>query len=301
MRFALLGTHPDGLALARALCQTGRHQIAAVTSPPAEDMRSWLGRSRLVDDLADVIADPALEAVIVAGPVAGRDVQLRRALQSERHVLCVHPADEKPDLAYEAAMMRDDTGYVLFPLLPEGLPPATLLDRAESIPRGTPFILTFLEPTPGERLDTQDFDQALTALAGRTARRGQSRFQVWAGVAGESGGYHREADRPFRDDFPVLGDRFSVRMESWLPYETFRRAGFGHVLRGREPILTVERGVSLVWFARDGSPAFAYAGGLYAASPRVRIPVSVPQQVASGAGAILDMAPLPDGPTDHDP
>jgi hypothetical protein len=29
MRFALLGTHPDGIAFARALLQTGRHQIAA--------------------------------------------------------------------------------------------------------------------------------------------------------------------------------------------------------------------------------------------------------------------------------
>ena len=45
-------------------------------------------------------------------------------MQSERHVLCVHPADEKPDVGYEAAMLQHDTGYVLLPLLPEGLHPA---------------------------------------------------------------------------------------------------------------------------------------------------------------------------------
>ena len=183
----------------------------------------------------------------------------------------------------------------LFQLVPDGLPPSTLRERAESIPRGTPFVLTLLEPTAGERFDRDDFDRALTALAGRAAQRSQSRFQVWAGVAGEPGGYHRNADRPFRHDFSVLGDGFSVRFESWLPFETFRRAGFGHVLRGRETILTVERGVSLVWFARDGAPTVAYAAGLYAPAPRVRIPASVPQQVAAGAGAILDIAPEPDG------
>jgi len=109
----------------------------------------------------------------------------------------------------------------LFPLVPDGLPPSTLLDRAESMPRGTPFIMTLLEPLPGERFDTDDFDRALTALAGRAARRSQSRFQVWAGVAGEPGGYHREADRPFRDDFSVLGDSFSGRMESCCPSRRF--------------------------------------------------------------------------------
>jgi hypothetical protein len=278
----------------------------------AGDRRADLLVARLATNLTDtdavLLSDmnwQSENALLYSARYERRTVAWRRVAEVLPHlpffVRDNHVIGRDVVLAGNAAARVAAAYGTLFPLVPEGLPPATLLDRAESIPRGTPFILTFLEPTPGERLDTQDFDQALTALAGRTARRGQSRFQVWAGVAGESGGYHREADRPFRDDFPVLGDRFSVRMESWLPYETFRRAGFGHVLRGREPILTVERGVSLVWFARDGSPAVAYAGGLYAPSPRVRIPVSVPQQVASGAGAILDMAPLPDGPTDHDP
>ena len=66
------------------------------------------------------------------------------------------------------------------------------------------------------------------------------------------------------------------------------RAGFGHVLRGREHVLTIERGVSLVWFDRDGSPEVAYAAGLYAPQARLRIPSSVPQQVAMVRGAILD-------------
>ncbi len=124
MRFALLGDHPDGLDMAGALVDSGRHSLTVCTIalPEAEVRR--LGGPRVVPDVEEILADPAIEAVIVAGSPSVRPAQLRRALQSERHVLCVHPADEKPDTAYEAAMLQRDTGYVLFPLLPEGLHPA---------------------------------------------------------------------------------------------------------------------------------------------------------------------------------
>jgi hypothetical protein len=142
-------------------------------------------------------------------------------------------------------------------------------------------VLTLLEPTPDETLDRNDFDAAVTTLAGAAAlHRSAARFQIWGGVAGEPGAFHYTSDRPFRRAFSILGDQFSVRMESWLPFETFRRAGFGHVLRGRQHLLTIERGVSLVWFDRTDDPSVTYAAGLYAPRPRVRIPASVPQQVA---------------------
>ena len=57
--------------------------------------------------------------------------------------------------------------------------------------------------------------------------------------------------------------------------------------------LTIERGVSLVWFDRADEPAVTYAAGLYAPRPRVRIRASVPQQVARQSSAILETAPPP--------
>jgi hypothetical protein len=39
-------------------------------------------------------------------------------------VLCVHPVDEKPDIAYEAAMIQQDTRMVLLPMLVEAMHPA---------------------------------------------------------------------------------------------------------------------------------------------------------------------------------
>jgi predicted dehydrogenase len=79
---------------------------------------------RTVGDMEEILADPAIEAVIVAGKLSGRAQLLRRALQSERHVLCVHPPDPSPDVAYEAALLQADTHCVLLPLLPDAMHPA---------------------------------------------------------------------------------------------------------------------------------------------------------------------------------
>ena len=175
-----------------------------------------------------------------------------------------------------------------FPLAADTVPPRGIADRVDALPRGTPYVLTLLEPAGGEAVDIDDFDRALAILAGASApRRSAARFQMWAGISREPGAEHRESNRPFRSAFTILGDPFAVRIESWLPFDTFRRAGFGHVLRGREPVLTIERGVSLVWFEPDGSPAVSYAAGLYAPKARLRIPASVPQQVARGSSAML--------------
>jgi predicted dehydrogenase len=124
MHFAILGNHADGLAMADALVASGRHRLlVCTTAVPAEYRERWGAGVRLLADLEEVLADPAVEAVIVAGSPVNRPTQLRRALQSERHVFCVHPADHSPDAAYEAAMIQRDTGCVLLPLLPEDLHP----------------------------------------------------------------------------------------------------------------------------------------------------------------------------------
>ncbi len=125
MRFALLGNHPDGVEMATALVATGRFPIAAYTALIADAVLAAWGRDALKrNDLEEILADPQVELVIVAGIEANRPAQLRRALQSERHVLVVHPPDRTPEIAYEAGMIQKDTGYVLLPLLPEALHPA---------------------------------------------------------------------------------------------------------------------------------------------------------------------------------
>ena len=136
MLFALLGDHLDGLDFARALTASGRHELAIYSGPPAglEHLRRHGLSPRAIGDLEEVLADPAVEAVIVASSLTVRRHQLVRALRSECHVLCVHPADISPDAAYEASMIQADTGRVLLPLLPMALHPgvARLRELARS-------------------------------------------------------------------------------------------------------------------------------------------------------------------------
>jgi predicted dehydrogenase len=134
MRFAILGNHPDGLLLAGALIDSGRHALVAYTAEPTPEQRARWGDARRVGDIEEILADPAVELVVIAGSALNRPEQLRRALQAERHVLCVHPADQTPDVAYEAAMLRADAGVALLPLLTAPLHPG--LRRLRELCRG---------------------------------------------------------------------------------------------------------------------------------------------------------------------
>jgi hypothetical protein len=162
----------------------------------------------------------------------------------------------------------------LFPLEPiEPLANGSLAAAAAAIPRGAPYVLTLLTPTSDVSFDGMDYDAAVATLTGgRAPSRTGRAYDVLAGVAGERPSLHRAEERPFRQDVNVAGDRLTVRMESWLPEDTFRRAGFGQVLLGRERLLIIERGASLVWLTASGNPHVTYAAGLYAARPRFRIP-----------------------------
>src|SRR5437762_5422109 len=157
MRFALLGNHRDGLAMAAALVQSGRHELTAYTAPAAaEDVQRSSPAAQFVSDLEEVLADPAIETLIVAGSAANRPVQLRRSLQSERHVLCISPADQSPDIAYEAALIQRDTSKVLLPLMPEALHPGiarlAALCRGKEEPLGTFRLIEMEQALPGEVL-----------------------------------------------------------------------------------------------------------------------------------------------------
>ena len=71
--------------------------------------------------------------------------------------------------------------------------------------------------------------------------------------------------RPFRAALSVGDVTLDIRMESWLPPDTMRRAGFGHVIANRTHVLTLERGVSVVTLTPAGRVVqAAYASGLFA-------------------------------------
>jgi hypothetical protein len=159
-----------------------------------------------------------------------------------------------------------------FPIVQDPTPAAPALSAvASDIRRGTPYVLTLLSPLRDYHYDTDDIGAAVQALTGRDNRTGQT-YEVFAGVAGEAPLLHAGSATPFVRDLSIAGDDFRIRMDAWLPTDTFRRGSFGHVLRDRHRVLFIERGASLTWIAGDGTAHVAYAGGLYAPQPRFRIP-----------------------------
>lgn len=186
-----------------------------------------------------------------------------------------------------------------FPLFPDPVPPAPPFSAAAAVPAGAPYVLALLSPH-NEPFDEEEFARTLAALTGGRGQRQGARYEVWAGVSGEAPSLHRAAERPFHETVSLLGDSFAIHMDGWLPFDTFRRGGFGRVLRGRDPLLIVERGVNLVWLSRTGVPRIVYAAGLYAPEPRFRIPASLPRQAAGTPDAMLRTA-APECPTNPPP
>jgi len=171
--------------------------------------------------------------------------------------------------------------FALFP--DDALPIRTLEQAADAVPAGMPYVMSVLTPPRVIGFHPEELTAALRSLTGNDSAASGTAFEVFAGVAGESLQYHRASNRPFTDRVQLLDESLTVRMDSWLPSDTFRRAGFGHVLRGREHVMIIERGISLVWFGPAGvrSQPFYWAG-LYAVQPRFRLPAATLQLADAG-------------------
>jgi Protein O-mannosyl-transferase TMEM260-like len=148
-----------------------------------------------------------------------------------------------------------------------------LAERIRGLPADTPYLLARLAPYPELPFDRQDLADASRWLTAGTAVLGhEPSYTVIAGLAGHAPLFDRRSDRPWQATAALGPLSVAIRMESWLPTDTIRRAGFGQVLVGRRHAMILERGVSFVAFSPDGSPVMAtYASGLFAPIPRFRV------------------------------
>ncbi len=180
--------------------------------------------------------------------------------------------------AAAAADVAAAYGPALPMVVDEALPAPSVTEQIALVPPGARYVLCLLTPPQDQQLDRSEVGRALSLLTGdHVPDRNESAYEVVAGVKGQPPEFHRSSNHPFTAHASIGSDIFSIRMDSWLPSDTFRRGGFGHVLRGRERVLFIERGLSLVWIAADGASSYAYAAGLYAPQPRFRIPGRVAQ------------------------
>ncbi len=134
--------------------------------------------------------------------------------------------------------------------------------HVRSIRPGTPYALAILRSDLEFPLNTLGFAYAWRWLAPGVTAPTLRHYTVIVGRAGERPVLVESQDRPYRVRVRIEPYDFDVRMESWLPTDTIRRAGFGHVIVNRKHALTLERGLSFVALGPGGGPI--YGSGLFA-------------------------------------
>jgi hypothetical protein len=168
-----------------------------------------------------------------------------------------------------------ETAYgSLYPIEPDpDASPASLTRRLASLPRGSVYVLALLRAYNDIPLDTAELAAAVSNLTDATATlRTDGVYTIMAGRTGEAPAIIKSEKEPFRLRLSVGTVPLDIRMESWLPVDTMRRAGFGHVIVEHRHVFTLERGVSVVAFGPDRRPLVAtYASGLFAPPTRFRI------------------------------
>jgi len=163
----------------------------------------------------------------------------------------------------------------LFDLVPDTrVKVEPLARRVADVAAGTPYVLAWIEAYPDIPVDEADISRTASTLSAGTSELPiQPCFAVMAGEVGARPVTVKSSHRPFRLDTRIGGLRIDVRMESWMPADTIRRMGFGHVIVDGRHALTLDRGVSFVSLDRAGHVRrVEYLGGLFAPQPRYVIP-----------------------------
>ena len=135
-------------------------------------------------------------------------------------------------------------------------------NRVELLPPGTAYVLAVLRADREYTLDAADLASAWKSLTSGSTVPDWRQYTIIIGRVGERPVLVEARDRPYRVAVRVDPFDFDVRMESWLPTDTIRRAGFGHVIVNRRHLLTLERGISFVALGGNGGPV--YDSGLFA-------------------------------------
>jgi hypothetical protein len=138
----------------------------------------------------------------------------------------------------------------------------SLDERLAGLRAGDAYVLALLESLAEWPLDAGAVDRAAIRLSGTAMPKG--RYSILAGVAGRPPA-RISSDRPFRRQVPAGELSLDIRIESWIPFDTIRRAGYGQVIVNGHKVLTLERGLSFVGLTPAGRvKTSGYEGGLYA-------------------------------------
>lgn len=174
-------------------------------------------------------------------------------------------------LAEGAAGMVKELYGNLYRIEPDPrLPVRPLAARLADLPAGTPYVLTMIEADKEAMpLDQGELSDAARALGMRPRDLPSATYAAVGGRIGERPTVRLAGSTPFRAGATIGPLGLDIRFDCWIPFDTIRRMGFGHVIVGRHQALTMERGVSFVAFAPDGRVLRReWASGIYAPERR---------------------------------
>jgi hypothetical protein len=134
------------------------------------------------------------------------------------------------------------------------------------LPPRTTYALGILRPNRESPLDMAELTAAWNKLTNGTAPLpALNNYTIVLGEVGHRPFLIDSRDRPFRLQTNFDAANFDIRMESWLPTDTIRRMGFGHVIVNRRHTLTLERGVSFAALGAPGEPSLViYRSSIFA-------------------------------------
>jgi hypothetical protein len=154
------------------------------------------------------------------------------------------------------------------PALREDAPPS-LADAVSHLEKTSVYALAVLRPDSEFPIDRTEPQLGWTALTGDVELPPLQDYNVFIGRVGQRPVLIRASNHPFRVSTTLGQLEIDVRMESWLPTDTIRRSGFGHIIANRRHVLALDRGISLVALAASGAPVLTeYRSGLFAPMPR---------------------------------
>lgn len=133
MKFALLGDDPAAARLLDAIASSPEHALTCVTlaaEPMVADVLRIAPAARHVPQWEELLADAAIDAVIVAGHEAGVLEAARRLASAGKPLLVLPDVRQGLAFIYELTLIRDDTGVVLCPAFPDRFDSAVLRLKA---------------------------------------------------------------------------------------------------------------------------------------------------------------------------
>lgn len=128
MKFALLGTDPDALALARAVARSPEHQLvwAHELADAGDAVRAAAPVAQIAEHWEGLLDGSLADVVIVARAVDQeiRGEQLRKLAQAGVPLIASHPAVDSMLVYYELDMIRQENHTLLLAYTPDRWHPA---------------------------------------------------------------------------------------------------------------------------------------------------------------------------------